>query len=72
MFRSLTILYRGFSGEKQPDGSIKYGDAYFTDLPHFMEEIDRLAQARYNAMQKGMERAEKLLEDRRNTEKLLK
>ena len=61
VFKSLTIVYRGYRGQRQPDGSIVYGDVHYPDLACFMTGIDELAKARFQALSNSIERSENKL-----------
>ena len=64
VFNSLTVLYRGYRGEWQPDGSIKMGDVYYPDRAAFISGINELAKARSKSWQDSLNRTEELIKQR--------
>lgn len=61
VFKSLTIVYRGFHGEKQTDGSIKVGDMFYPDIEGFIKGINEVCDKRFDALTNSIEQTEKLL-----------
>jgi hypothetical protein len=61
VFKSLSISYRGFRGEKQPDGSIRVGDCFYPNTGEFIKGINDVCEKRYEFLQSSIERAEKKL-----------
>jgi hypothetical protein len=55
------FVYRGYSGQIDPNGGVIFGDAHLASKQQFREFIDHVANKKAEALKKSITRSENIL-----------